>query len=612
MQNLLQDLVKLLEQDDRLVVEGQLLKNKIVELALGMDSGLIRLLLSNEGIRRHFFAKVDAVLVFDKIKFQQFVSNKEFLPDSYTAFKNKIGLTMESHYLTDSKEVLLAWPYKDCVLEGGQAREDAKRNEVFWNETLAPDQIDRLLSPKVLTAFKKYDKNGEHKVTDITLEDSLLIKGNNLLSLHTLRKVYAGKIKLIYIDPPFNTPGDGNTFMYNNSFNHSSWLTFIKNRVEVAKDLLKSDGVLAVAIDDEEQAYLAILCDEIFGRENHMGTLIIQSKASGRTTDTYFATSHEYVLFYSKEQNMPEINFFELPEEQKKKYKEGEGENSFKWRDFLRTGGYSTPEERRKSYYPIYFNPEINNISLKQESNNYLEILPIDSDGKKRVWRKTPKSFMQHVEKGEIKITKNKQGGWKVNIIDKIKKGVRPKSVWVGSKYDASAHGTKLLKAIFEGEKVFSFPKSLYAVKDIIEIFTEKAGNDIVLDFFAGSGTTAQALLELNTQDEGNRKFILCEQMHYVQTVTRNRVHQVIKNNGAGSFVYCELMQANQIFVDLIQDAENSKALQTIWNEMQEKAFLSSRADSKTIDTASTDFMALNLDDQKRFLIEVLDKNMLY
>src|SRR3990172_1173086 len=129
MQNLLRDLTRLLEQDDRLVSEGKLLKNKIVELALALDPSLIRLLMKQEEIKKHFFVGVDGVQVFDKIKFQQFVSNKQFLPDSYTAFKNKIGLTVDGEYLTESKEVVLAWPYKDCVLEGGQDKEDAKRNE---------------------------------------------------------------------------------------------------------------------------------------------------------------------------------------------------------------------------------------------------------------------------------------------------------------------------------------------------------------------------------------------------------------------------------------------------------------------------------------------------
>ena len=612
MQNLLNDLTLLLEHEDRLVAEGKLLKNKVVELALALDSSLIKLLLKHDAIRRHFFVEVEGVLVFDKIKFQRFVSNKQFLPDSYTAYKNKIGLTAEGEYLTESKEVVLAWPYKDCVLEGGQDKEDAKRNEVFWNETLAPDQIDRLLSPKALTNFKRYDKDGEHPVTELSLNDNFIIKGNNLLALHMLRKVYAGKVNMIYVDPPYNTSSESNTFCYNNSFNRSTWLTFMRNRLEVAKDLLTYEGVLAIAIDDEEQAYLKVLCDEIFHRENHIGTVIVQSKPSGRTTDAYFATSHEYVLFYAKEPGVPEINFIALTDEQKNQYKEGEGENSFKWRDFLRTGGLSTPEERPNSYYPIYFDPKTDHISLEKENPNYVEILPLDSSGKKRVWRKTPSSFEHHAHLGEINISKNNKGEWKVQIIDRIKKGLRPKSVWIGSKYDASSHGTKLLKGMFGGDKVFSYPKSLYAVKDAIDIFTERGGDDIVLDFFGGSGTTAHAVLELNKEDDGNRKFILCEQMQYVETVTRERVNKVIENNGSGSFVYAELCQANQAFAKLIQAAKTCPDLQAVWQAMQERAFLSYRLDQKAFDANKGEFEALSFEDQQRFLIEVLDKNMLY
>ena len=162
--------------------------------------------------------------------------------------------------------MVLAWPYKDCVLEGGQTKEDQKRDEIFWNETLAPDEIDRLLAPKVFTNFKKYDKNGEHALSgkekiDFSKEN-LIIKGNNLLALHSLYKRFAGQVKLIYIDPPYNTGSD--SFQYNDNFNHSTWLTFMKNRLEVAKDLLSTGGIIFIQIDIREQPYLKVLCDEIF------------------------------------------------------------------------------------------------------------------------------------------------------------------------------------------------------------------------------------------------------------------------------------------------------------------------------------------------------------
>lgn len=160
MENLLHNLKTLLQKDERLVSEGELLKNKIIELALKLDRELIRLLLSDEKMKGVFFADVGEVLIFDKDKFVRFVSCKDFLKDSYTAFKNNIGLTVDNEFLSGKKEVVLSWPYKDCVLEGGMTKEDQKREEIFWNEILAPDEISRLLDPKVFTNAKRIDKNG--------------------------------------------------------------------------------------------------------------------------------------------------------------------------------------------------------------------------------------------------------------------------------------------------------------------------------------------------------------------------------------------------------------------------------------------------------------------
>ena len=418
---------------------------------------------------------------------------------------------------------------------------------------------------------------------------------------------------MIYIDPPYNTKGESSTFGYNNSFNHSSWLTFIRNRLEIAKDLLRDDGLIAIAIDDEEQAYLAVLCDEIFGRLNHIGTVIVQSKPSGRTTDSYFATCHEYLHIYSKQVGLPSINFLELTDKQKKQYTEGTGENLFRWRDFLRTGGLSTPTERPNSYYPIYFLPKDEKISVERISDEQIKILPLDSNGNKRVWRKTRPSFLKHVNDKEIKIEQNKSGEWKVKIIDKIKKGTRPKSVWTDSKYDASSHGTKLLKNLFEGQKVFSYPKSINAVKDVIEILSERGGDDIILDFFAGSGTTAHAVLELNKQDNGNRQFILIEQMDYVENVTVKRVEKVMKEQDIGDFIYCELMPYNEIFMERIQSAQSSKELLDIWRDISKDSVLNWYVKPQKPMEAEEHFITINdVEKQKQLLAELLDKNQLY
>ena len=175
--------------------DGQLIKNSIVEAALSLQPKLIKLLLDNEELSANFFSDVEGVKVFDKVKFQRFVMNKSFLADSYTAYKNKIGLTDEDgRFLSESCEVVLSWPYKDCMLEGGQTKEDVKRDEIFWSETLAPDEITRLTEPKAFTGFKRYDKDGEHKVENLLLTDNIIIKGNNLLALYSLREKYKGRI----------------------------------------------------------------------------------------------------------------------------------------------------------------------------------------------------------------------------------------------------------------------------------------------------------------------------------------------------------------------------------------------------------------------------------
>src|SRR3989339_849325 len=273
MKNIFEQLTDLLKKDERLVSQdGILLKNQTQELARKNDPVLIKLLLSDKAIKQHFFFEVEKTLIFDKEKFVRFISNKQFLPDSYTAFKNKIGLTSGDEYVSENKEVVLAWPYKDCVLEGGMTKEDQKRDEIFYNETLAPDDINRLLDTKVFTNFKRIDKNGEHKLDGFkrdekgTIKDNLIIKGNNLLALASLKKEFAGKVKLIYIDPPFNTGGD--SFNYNDRFNHSSWLVFMKNRLELAKQLLTDDGNIFIHIDINESHYLKVLCDDVFSREN--------------------------------------------------------------------------------------------------------------------------------------------------------------------------------------------------------------------------------------------------------------------------------------------------------------------------------------------------------
>ena len=308
MQNLYYDLEKLFQQDQSLISDGHILKNVVIERALELDPDLLELLQKSDSIRDHFFKDVAGMLIFDKVKFQDFISNKAFLPDSYTAFKNRIGLMDSNGYLRQSREVVLAWPYKDTILEGSMTKEDEPRNEIFWNTTLAPDDISRLFEPKVLTGWERWDTHAvEAKkpspVESVSKDDNLLIKGNNLLALHSLKALYAGEVKLVYIDPPFNT--DSDSFHYNDRFTHSSWLTYMKNRLEVAWQLLTRNGTIMVHIDEKEQAYLKVLCDEIFGRENFLNIFTIKtSDPSGHKTvnpSPYAQT--EFILLLCKRQS---------------------------------------------------------------------------------------------------------------------------------------------------------------------------------------------------------------------------------------------------------------------------------------------------------------------
>ena len=211
--------LNVLKQDDRFFSEnGELLRNAVYEAAMKMDSSLIKILFADEVTRAKFFTDIDGIAVFDKVGFGWVINNRDFLPDSYTRYKNKIGLVnSREDYISTSDDVELVFPYKDCILEGGQTKEEQKRNEIFYNKTLASDEVDRLLFPKVLTNAKKYGIDGVQNCTNFNENDNLIVKGNNLLALSSLLACYEGKIKCIYIDPPyyFNTNKDEDTFEYN-------------------------------------------------------------------------------------------------------------------------------------------------------------------------------------------------------------------------------------------------------------------------------------------------------------------------------------------------------------------------------------------------------------
>lgn len=305
MQKIYDILIELLKTDDRYITsDGEILKNAVYEDAMKMDSSLIKLLLSDDACKSCFFIEVDGILVFDKVGFGWIINNRQFLPDSYTRCKNKIGLVDgKGDFISSSDDVVLAFPYKDCVLEGGQTREEQKKDEIFYNETLAPEEVDRLLYPKVFTSAKRYTKDGIEENITFNENDNLIIKGNNLLVISSLLKRYEGKVKCIYIDPPYNTGSD--SFRYNDSFNHSTWLIFMKNRLEIAKRLLASDGSIYVQIDNNELHYLKVLMDEIFGAKNFQREIVwvLKGVSGYKSLTNNFVRGHDTILFYSKDKD---------------------------------------------------------------------------------------------------------------------------------------------------------------------------------------------------------------------------------------------------------------------------------------------------------------------
>lgn len=617
--NLFTELEKLLRMDSTYCTEdGTLLKNTIVEAALALRPDLIAKLLTHDGLKRNFFTEISGVMVFDKIKFQKFVMNKRFLPDSYTSFKNKVGLTNEDgDFLSESREIVLSWPYKDCILEGGQTKEDAKRNEVFWNEILAPDEINRLIEPKVLTNFKRFDSTGEHNVESISMEDNLIIKGNNLLALHSLKKKYAGKVKLIYIDPPYNTGSD--SFGYNDKFNQSTWLTFMQNRLSIAKNLLKDDGVVCVQCSFHQFAYLRVLMDDLF--EKHLCDFNIQVRHPDRalTGDKEFNDIIEYVLIYSNssDKRMP--------------YKEelktiDDYTLQIELKDDVNPQVIVCGDKKVEVYTPEQY--KIRTIAPSQ-----LGLKKMSIRGSIREKNSSGRFFVKYIEpltefppETLFKVPNMGDDIFDYRYFYSAPDGKKNGGYFQGM--PTSSNVTKKQYANFynfekeynnvSGEGNVSFrngkkPEALIAF--LIDVFTNP--KDIVLDYHLGCGTTSAVAHKLQ------RRYIGMEQMDSQISLITTRLQNVISGDstgisqsvnwqGGGSFIYCELAKANQRFADEIEQVLTPDELAVIWEKMQETGFLSWKVNPQEIDISAENFTQMSLEDQKRFLIECLDKNLLY
>lgn len=649
MQNLLNNLTTLLQNDERLISQDKiLLKNKIQELVIKNDEKIIKSLLSNEEIKKHFFIKIDDVLIFNKDKFIHFISSKEFLPDSFTSFKNKIGLTIDKKYSNENNNVVLVWPYKDCVLEGGMEKEDEKRNEIFFNEILAPDDISRLFEPKVLINFKLADIKGQHQVEKFnfnengTIKDNLIIKGNNLIALNSIKKLFSGKIKLIYIDPPYNTGND--SFKYNDSFNHSTWLSFMKNRLEVAKELLSEDGAFFIQIDYHEIGYLNVLLDEIFGKNNFIQLISVKtaSPAGFKTVNPGPIDITEYILFYTKNRSVFEFKRCYVPVGYDENYNMvimNIEDDPVKWKlESLANVIYKennieigkTSQEAIKnakkvwgSYWKLIRKQMMANYALKNANRTVSIRDPHKPSIKLKTLLDKSKIEREKIFLYEKNADDDNKGtntyiinggalAFYSNKIKNIDGKLTPTELLTDLWLDLSWDGI----AMEGGVKLKNGKKPEKLIERIINMVLGN-GKGIVMDFFMGSGTTCAVAHKMDKQ------YIGIEQLNYGENDSYNRLKNVLNGdttgvskslnwNGGGSFIYCEIMKLNEIYIDMIKNAKAKNELKEIWEIMKEKSFLNYKVDVKKIDKNSKEFDDLSIENQKEFLIECLDKNHLY
>ena len=606
--------------------KGTLKRNKVIEDLDAYTPMLMKALLANQLIHDTY---TESVVIDDKsveiFKLNQFIemfTYKEYWQDSYTKFENKIGLTAGGKFIDETADVVLDFPFKDTVLKAGMTKEDQKdADEPFLHETIAKAEIDQLLEPKIFVNATKYDQENLDGAPVDTFEDNnLIIKGNNLIALNSLKKRYTGCVKLIYLDPPYNTGSD--SFEYNDQFSRSTWLTFIKNRVEIAKKLLTNDGVILIQTSFHQYPYLRVLLDNILGEDCHQFDLNVLVRHPDRalTADKPFNDVMEYTLIYSRQ------NDFQMPRKIEKK----------------------TPDKYDRVVTVADHQDEVLELGNKKVD----VFLPEHTDIKKV----EPATDNLHREtiRGSIR-EKNSSGRFYVAYLENLRGKYPPRTIFrvpdmgddgLGYRYFELPKSSKIKNgAYYQGMPTSSdvtkkpYPNFINMVEPynqannqgtysfrngkkpeefiqyLINIFTNE--HDIVLDFFMGSATTQAVALKMH------RRFIGIEQMDYIKTVSVERLKKVIEGEqggiskdvnwqGGGSFVYAELMEKNQGYLKDVQQAETTKQLEDVVNRMIEGgADFDFRVDVEKV-LQDPEYQAMALADKKQLIVKVIDKNQLY
>ena len=631
-------------------------RSKISDDLRNYNEALLEKLFQIDFIKQHFIKEVAGQKLFQIEQLEEAILYNNYWDTSYTKYENRIGLSSKGKFLEDSQDVVLDFPFKDGVLTASMTKEDNEDgyDDAFLNEVIEKDEIDRLFDKKIFVNSKRYDKNGESVVTEFSEDtDNLIIKGNNLLALHTLIENYTGIIKLIYIDPPYNTGSD--SFLYNDNFNHSAWIAFMKNRLEIAKELLSNDGIIAIQTDDSEQSYLKVLCDSIFGRSNYLNTVSMKTKsisgASGGGEDKRLKKNVEFLTIYSKNRTESQINSIQTLrpiDEVVQEYRETGV--SWKYTPLLLSPGeekyIGSTVDGSGAEIKIFkcVNPIISSIPKIMKEKGITEKEAYNQYGKYAFDSKLPQSSIRprvmekfkeilYNEKNELISIEYvpRTGRNKGKLYKQFYKGDNFRLLaWLsdvsvekdGQLYKADKLGTFWDVVGFmnnignEGNVEFNNAKKPeQLLQKIIELTTDD--DDLILDFFMGSATTQAVAMKMN------RRFIGIEQMDYINEVSVPRLQKVIageqggiskdvKWQGGGSFVYTELMPKNMGYLQDIIHSKTLDELKVVYHRMlegtdsMEPADISFRADLNKIDWME------GFVENKRLLIKLLDKNGLY
>ncbi|WRD92032.1 site-specific DNA-methyltransferase [Helicobacter pylori] len=596
-------------------------KERLETLILQNDEKLLTFMLEDKNANDYknaFFKTIANSLVFNQKALLECLTKE--LENSFTRFENKIGLYSQGRPIKSSELVVLNFPFKDNVLLGNAKDNSTKSKECFYHEILHKKEIDTLLYKKTLCRFEMHGE-GDLESALKDRNTNYLIKGNNLIALHSLKKKFAKQVKCIYIDPPYNTGND--SFNYNDNFNHSSWLVFMKNRLEVAREFLSDDGVIFVQCDDNEQAYLKVLMDEIFLRENFVASLhaelsTTQGMKVASAKKGNIVKNAEYILIYSK--NMENFSFIRSLyvakewDEHYSIYIDPKTKKRETLLNFLKKNGYENITKDKiialynddkdfrdfihKNADNIYRdnNAEIN-FNFTQEQESSLNSGKIVEYNQYLIFKNSNNIIRQFLKLSDAI--------GKTDDLD-AKIGLRKiRGDWWGGFYKDMMNINKEANLVWKAGKK---PERL--IRDILEISTQE--NDLVLDFFAGSGTTCAVAHKMK------RRYIGIEQMDYIETITKERLKKVIEGEqggiskkcgfkGGGSFVYAELKEVNLEIKKQILNANSKSECLKIFDNLSER-FLK-RTDCKIDEIDSEEFHNLDLNEQKRIYCALFDSN---